>query len=73
MREEHCLDHSGCEARITNLEIDSKMNDNQIIAAHKRIDGIKNWVIAGMTSLVLQLIVTVFGVLVAWMKAKGHP
>lgn len=71
MAGQHCLDHSGCVARITNLEDGMEKHDSSILASHKRIDGMKNWVIAGMTSLVLQLIVMVVGLSMLWVKAKG--
>lgn len=39
------------------------------IKAHERIDGIKNWVIAGMTSAILQLLGIIY--LVANSKPAG--
>ena len=44
--------------------------DKQIIAAHRRVDGMKNWVIAGMTSLVMQLIIVIAGLAFYWIKSK---
>jgi hypothetical protein len=73
MTKEHCLDHSGCVARITNLEEDGKTMARDISSAHRRMDGMKNWVIAGMTSLVLQLIVMIIGLTLVWAKTKGLP
>jgi len=55
-----CLEHSGVVAKIENLEGDMKAVAQGNLSAHKRIDGIKNWVIAGMTSLVLQMVVMMF-------------
>lgn len=51
-----CLEHSGHASRIKNLETDQKMLDHSIGTAHRRIDSIKNWVVAGMAALILQLI-----------------
>lgn len=70
-REEYCQEHSGHIARIVFLEENRQDAWNAINRAHERIDGIKNWVIAGMTSLVLQLIILALGVIFAWMKIKG--
>jgi len=41
------------------------------VSAHQRIDGMKNWVIAGMTSLVLQLLIILAAVYVNATKAGG--
>ena len=54
-----CKEHSGHEARIENLEKEDKNQWISINSSHKRIDGMKNWVIAGMTSLLIQLLVIV--------------
>lgn len=65
---EHCLEHSGCIARIRNLEREQGQMNKDIHSAHRRVDGMKNWVIAGMTSMILQLIVLIISV---WAKSKG--
>ena len=51
-----CLEHSGHASRIKNLEGSQAGMKKDINAAHDRLDGMKNWVIAGMTALVLQLL-----------------
>jgi len=56
-----CLEHSGHESRIKNLEDDQKVIMTNTNTAHRRIDGVKNWVIAGMTALIIQLIVVIIG------------
>jgi len=56
---DQCLAHSGHETRLKNIEEDMGDLKQGTLRAHQRIDGIKNWVIAGMTSLVLQLLVLV--------------
>ncbi len=68
-----CAEHSGHEARIKNLEEAKEEMTHTIETAHRRIDGMKNWVIAGMTSLVIQLILAVFGIVIIWAKSKGGP
>jgi len=66
---DHCLDHSGHAHRIKNLEGDMIEAKQGTIKAHERIDGIKNWVIAGMTSAILQLLGIIY--LVANSKPAG--
>lgn len=70
-----CEEHSGFEARISNLEKDGDDMSKNILAAHKRIDGMKNWVIAGMSSLVLQLVIVLLSFIIGlvWLKMKGAP
>ena len=65
---ECCLEHSGHKEKLENLEdgLDRLYKSNTV--AHQRIDGMKNWVIAGMTSLILQLLVLIG---MFFMKAKG--
>jgi len=59
MAEKLCDQHSGHEARLNSLEkADSEMT-RSLDTIHRRVDGMKNWVIAGMTSLVLQLVIAV--------------
>lgn len=65
---EQCLAHSGMEARIDNLEKGHDDQQKSIDKAHERIDGMKNWVIAGMSSLLLQLIIVIITVA---LKVKG--
>jgi len=65
-----CNQHSGHEARITNLERGSIGMEGDITAAHRRMDGMKNWVIAGMTSLVVQLILFIGSIVVVYMKVN---
>lgn len=50
-----CMKHSGHDERIKNNEDDIKTMSGNIGSAHRRIDAMKNWVIAGMTALILQL------------------
>lgn len=66
-----CQDHSGHEARLQSLETNRGESWKAIDKAHERIDGMKNWVIAGMTSLVLQLLLMLIAVAFAWMKLRG--
>ncbi len=63
-----CKEHSGVEARLTNLEEVEGTLMKRINVAHTRIDGIKNWVIAGMTSFVIQLVLVIFGLIFIYMK-----
>lgn len=70
-RNEQCLVHSGMEARIDSLEKGHGEQQKAIDKAHERIDRIQNWVIAGMSSLVMQLILWVVGVMIAYLKLKG--
>jgi hypothetical protein len=65
-----CKEHSGHAARIKNLEDEGKKMENSNTAAHRRIDGMKNWVIAGMTSLVMQLLLMIAGLALYWIKSK---
>lgn len=57
---DYCAEHSGHAARIKNSEDDIKVIAHNTDAAHRRLDGMKNWVIAGMTALILQLLLQVF-------------
>lgn len=70
-RNEQCLAHSGIEARIDCLEKGHSAQQMAIDKAHERIDSMKNWVIAGMASLVMQLILWVVGIMIAYLKLKG--
>jgi len=72
-RDTYCMEHSGHRARLDNLEEDAKIMNKEIGAAHRRMDGMKNWVIAGMTSLVLQLIVMIVGLTMLWARTKVIP
>lgn len=65
-----CYEHSGHASRIKNLEKGQKTNMKNTEAAHRRIEGIKNWVITGMASLVMQLILVVIGLVFYWIKSK---
>lgn len=38
---------------------------------NKRIDDMKNWVIAGMGSIILQAGIIILGIILAWSKLKG--
>jgi len=63
-----CMAHSGHKERLHNIEKDQSEAWKAIDRAHDRIDSMKNWVIAGMTSLVLQLIIFIGGLIILWMK-----
>jgi len=65
-----CLEHSGHASRIKNSEDDIIDVKHSATAAHRRIDGMKNWVIAGMSSLVIQLIVAVIGLTLYWVRSR---
>lgn len=65
-----CKEHSGHAARIKNLEDEGGKMVKSNIAAHRRIDGMKNWVIAGMTSLIGQLVLAIIGLALYWVKSK---
>jgi len=58
-----CMEHSGHVSRLENLEKEYLYLMKSIESAHRRIDGIKNWVILGMGSLVLHLVLAVIGFL----------
>lgn len=66
-----CLKHSGHESDIETLKEGQKTIMQNTNAAHRRIDGMKNWVIAGMTSLLLQLVVMILGLALLWARTKG--
>jgi hypothetical protein len=66
-----CPEHSGHEARLQLLEQNRIDVWRSLDKAHERVDGMKNWVIAGMSSLVMQLILWVVAILVAYLKLKG--
>ena len=66
----YCMEHSGFRTRLDNIEKENKAMDKDIDAAHRRVDGMKNWVIAGMTSLVLQLVIMLLGLVVVWARTK---
>ena len=66
-----CLEHSGHASRIKNLEKGQGDCMKEATAAHRRIDGMKNWVIAGMTSLIMQLLLVIAGLTMYWIKSKS--
>jgi len=63
-----CIEHSGHEARLNSLETNKEEMWKSIDRSHHRIDGMKNWVIAGMTSLVIQLVLFIGGLVVIYMR-----
>ena len=65
-----CNEHSGHQARIRSLESNKEDMWKSIDRSHERIDGMKNWVIAGMTSLVIQLILFIGGIVLVYVKAR---
>lgn len=70
-KNEICLHHSGLDARLESLEQGRTKIWQSIDKAHERIDGMKNWVIAGMSSLLIQLILWLIGIAIAYLKMKG--
>lgn len=70
-RSEYCLAHSGIEKELENIKEHQIEQNKCIDKAHERIDGMKNWVIAGMSSLVAQLILWIISLIVAYLKLKG--
>ncbi len=68
---EVCQEHSGHAVRIKNVEDEGEKMVESNTAAHRRVDGLKNWVIAGMTSLVIQLIIVILGLALLWARTKG--
>lgn len=64
-----CMEHSGHASRIKSNEEGLNRVAHTADAAHRRIDAMKNWVIAGMTSLVLQLIAMVCGLILYWVRS----
>lgn len=66
-----CLEHSGHESDIEHLKKSEEEQWQSINRAHERIDGMKNWVIAGMSSLIIQLFLAILGVIFAYLKFKG--
>lgn len=64
-----CLEHSGHQSRLENLEEGERSLLTNINAAHRRIDGMKNWVIAGMTSLIMQLVLAIIGLALYWVRS----
>lgn len=63
---EMCKEHSGFEARIENLETSTENWKLRVDKAHERIDSMKNWVIAGMTSMVIQLLILIGAIIIAY-------
>lgn len=61
---EQCHEHSGHEARLKTLEESVMEVSKSLNTAHRRVDGIHNWVIAGMSAMVIQLIVIVVGLVI---------
>jgi len=66
-----CMEHSGHAVRLNSLEKSDEESWRAIDRAHERIDGMKNWVIAGMASLVLQLVVIIGALVLVYMKLGG--
>ena len=61
---EYCLEHSGCTERLSIAEKDREFLWKSTNRSHERIDGMKNWVIAGMASLVIEMIVFIIAFVV---------
>ena len=70
-KDEICYYHSGLDARLESLEQNRVEIWQAIDKVHERIDGMKNWVIAGMSSLIIQLILWIIGIAIAYLKVKG--
>ena len=54
-----CLEHSGHASQLKSLTEGQRKVMDTANSAHRRIDTIKNWVIAGMASVMIQLGLTV--------------
>lgn len=54
----------GCKTQIEN-------NKENIITLFQRTDGMKNWVIAGMATVILQCLGVITVLIFAWTKLKG--
>jgi len=67
-----CMEHSAHSVRLINLEADKKESWKSIDKAHERIDGMKNWVVAGMASLVIQLIGFIGFLVMAYLNMNIH-
>ena len=68
--DKHCPEHSGHSNQLKNLEEGHKEVTIIANAAHRRIDGMKNWVIAGMTSLMIQMLLGTAALIMYWLKTK---
>lgn len=64
---------SGVKADIKNLKNEDKELWQGIVIERQRIDGIKNWVIAGMGSMILNLLGTISALFFLFLKLKGVP
>lgn len=65
-------DNCGCKTDIANIKADNKDNIKPWIEkVEKKVDIMKNWVIAGMATVILQGAIVIAGLVVAWMKLKG--
>lgn len=58
-----CEEHSGHSVRLTQVE---RETDKQ----WERLDGMKNWVIAGMGGLLVQALVFILGIM--WYLTTRH-
>lgn len=56
---EHCDKNCGCEARIVNLEDDKQEQWRAIDGIRDKLDGMKNWLIGLLVTLLIQLTVSV--------------
>lgn len=61
---DHCGDHSGTCARMERAEQD-------IQTLFREIDGMKKWVIAGMSGLIMQALIFIGGVVL--IVIQKHP
>jgi hypothetical protein len=66
-----CQEHSGHGARIECIEKAIEDTWKAIEKTNNKIDTLKNWVIAGMSSLIAQLLITVITIIIAWLKVRG--
>lgn len=67
---EFCKEHSEVKVLVhRNIKDISELNQKDI-DVNKRVDNMKNWVIAGMSSLILNLIIVISGIIMIYLKVQ---
>lgn len=72
---DHCNRIGRNENDIQDLwkhrETDRANTDQSLQRLHNRVDGMKNWVIAGMGSMLLYFGIAILNFLLNWVSSKG--
>lgn len=68
---ENACDNCGCKEKGKTNETNVEKLWLAIEALQEKMDAMKNWVIAGMATVILQGALVICGLVFAWVKLKG--